>query len=71
MAAEADTQAAAHRWVRTWAHAWPVLDVDTIAAERLTLAGTTVLRFRDDGLVVDQCDYWNEVDRREAPYPGW
>lgn len=39
--------------------------------ERLTLAGTTVLSFGDDGLVVDHRDYWNEVDRRETPYPGW
>ncbi len=38
---------------------------------RLTLAGTTRLRFRDDGLVVDHRDYWNEVDRREPPYAGW
>jgi hypothetical protein len=38
---------------------------------RLTLAGTSLLRFRADGLVVDQRDYWNEVDRREPPYAGW
>jgi hypothetical protein len=36
-----------------------------------TLAGTTVLRFDADGLVLDQRDYWNEVDRREPPYAGW
>ena len=37
----------------------------------LTLAGVTVLRFRDDGKVVDHRDYWNRVDRREPPYAGW
>jgi SnoaL-like domain len=37
----------------------------------LTLAGTTVLGFGADGLVVDHRDYWNEVDRREPPYAGW
>ena len=37
----------------------------------LTLAGTTVLSFDADGLVVDQRDYWNEVERRAPPYAGW
>ena len=41
------------------------------AGEPITLAGVTVLRFDPDGLVVDQRDYWNEVDRREPPYAGW
>lgn len=59
----------------------PVVDGDRAAVEwwatwlesgtRLTMAGTTVLRFGDDGLVVDHRDYWNEVDRREPPYRGW
>ena len=39
--------------------------------DQLTLAGVTVLRFDDDGKVVDHRDYWNEVDRREPPYDGW
>jgi hypothetical protein len=39
--------------------------------ERLTLAGTTVLCFREDGLVVGHRDYWNQVERREIPYDGW
>jgi ketosteroid isomerase-like protein len=38
---------------------------------RLTLAGTTVLRFDGSGEVVDHRDYWNEVERREPPYDGW
>jgi len=39
--------------------------------EPLTLAGTTVLRFDGDGKVIDHRDYWNQVERREPPYPGW
>jgi len=52
---------AAVEWWATWLE----------EGERLTLAGTTLLRFNDDGLVVDHRDYWNEVERRQAPYPGW
>jgi hypothetical protein len=37
----------------------------------LTLAGTTVLRFDESGQVIDQRDYWNEVERRDPPYDGW
>jgi ketosteroid isomerase-like protein len=37
----------------------------------VTLAGTTMLRFDADGLVVDHRDYWNSVDRRELPFQGW
>ena len=37
----------------------------------LTLARTTLLRFDAGGKVLDQRDYWNEVERREAPYDGW
>jgi ketosteroid isomerase-like protein len=125
---------AARRWKETWERAWPVRDVDAIAAlysedavyralafrepdrglagvrryleenfaaeeeiecwfgepvvegdraavewwgswveegRTLTLAGTTVLRFDDSGRVIDQRDYWNEVERRDPPYDGW
>ena len=37
----------------------------------ITLAGTTILRFDPDGLVIDHRDYWNSVDRREPPFDGW
>ena len=37
----------------------------------LTLAGATVLRFDDQGLVVDHVDYWVEADGRRAPFGGW
>ena len=52
---------AAVEWWGTWIE----------RGERLTLAGATLLRFGDDGKVVDQRDYWNEVERREPPYAGW
>jgi predicted SnoaL-like aldol condensation-catalyzing enzyme len=52
---------AAVEWWATW----------TENGERLTLAGTTMLRFDGGGRVVDHRDYWNQVDRREAPYDGW
>ena len=39
--------------------------------QRLTLAGTTVLRFDRNGQVVDHRDYWNQVERREPPFEGW
>jgi hypothetical protein len=52
---------AAVEWWATWLE----------GERRLTLAGTTVLRFDAEGLVVDHRDYWNEVDRREEAYEGW
>jgi ketosteroid isomerase-like protein len=52
---------AAVEWWGTWVE----------RGERLTLAGATLLRFGVDGKVVDQRDYWNEVERREPPYAGW
>jgi SnoaL-like domain len=38
---------------------------------RLTLAGTTMLRFDPVGQVIDHRDYWSQVDRREPPFEGW
>jgi hypothetical protein len=34
--------------------------------QELTFAGVTVLRFNDEGKVVDHRDYDNHVERREA-----
>ncbi len=34
-----------------------------------TLAGTSVLRFDADGLVVEQWDAWNQLDERREPHP--
>jgi ketosteroid isomerase-like protein len=39
--------------------------------EPLTMAGVTMLRFGDDGLIVDHRDYWNEFPGREPPYETW
>jgi hypothetical protein len=36
-----------------------------------TLAGTSVLRFDADGLVVEQRDTWNQADGRREPPDGW
>jgi hypothetical protein len=52
---------AAIEWWASW----------TEDGEEITLAGTTLLRFDEDGLVVDHRDYWNQHDGRRAPYPRW
>jgi ketosteroid isomerase-like protein len=52
---------AAVEWWATWIE----------NGERLTLAGATMLRFDDDGRVVDHRDYWNQVERGEPPFDGW
>jgi hypothetical protein len=39
--------------------------------ELITLAGATLLRFDDEGKVVDHRDYWNQASGRIDPYPGW
>ena len=123
-----DAAAAARRWAEVWAQAWPVADVDAIAAlyaadavfyshpfrdrqppeeyvswafgdqasaecrfgkpvaagdraavdwwaviadrdgSEQTVAGTSLLRFGDDGLVVEQRDAWADAaGRRELP----
>jgi len=36
-----------------------------------TLAGTSVLRFDTDGLVVEQWDTWNLAPERRQPPTGW
>ena len=36
-----------------------------------TLAGTSVLRFDDDGLVAEQWDTWNQLDERRDPPTTW
>ena len=37
----------------------------------ITLAGVTMLRFDDEGKVVDHRDYWNQGEGRIEPYAGW
>jgi glycine/D-amino acid oxidase-like deaminating enzyme len=59
----------------------PVVDADRAAIEwwaavtengvETTLAGTSVLRFDEDGLVVEQRDTWNQADGRREPPDSW
>ncbi len=37
----------------------------------LTLSGTTILRFDDEGLVIDHVDYWVESAGRRLPFSQW
>jgi SnoaL-like domain len=52
---------AAVEWWASW----------TEEGRALTMAGVTLLSFDEEGFVLDQRDYWNDVDGRRAPYPGW
>ena len=36
-----------------------------------TLAGSSHLRFDGNGLVVEECGYWNAEDGRVRPFAGW
>ena len=64
-------------------HVWmsePIVDGDRAAISwwaslredgaDATLAGTSVLRFDGDGLVIEQWDAWNQLAQRREP-PGW
>jgi ketosteroid isomerase-like protein len=48
---------------------WAVLV--TPDGEEETLAGCSMLRFDDDGLVVESRDYWHMEPGRRDPPPGW
>ena len=39
--------------------------------EEQTIAGCSVLRFDDEGLVVESRDYWHTEPGRREPPPGW
>jgi len=39
--------------------------------QELTFAGVTVLRFDEQGKVVEHRDYDDHVERRESPYAEW
>ncbi len=43
----------------------------TPGGEEQTLAGCSILRFDDEGLVVESRDYWHLEPGRRAPSPGW
>ena len=66
--------------VRAW-FGEPVVEGDRAAVswwatlnesgERITLAGTSVLRFDADGLATDQWDAWNQASGWHEPPAGW
>ena len=39
--------------------------------ELVSLAGTSLLRFDDEGRVVEQHDYWGSAPGRTPPWTGW
>jgi ketosteroid isomerase-like protein len=39
--------------------------------EDLTLAGVSLLRFDNAGLVAEEHGYWNEQPGRQEPFEGW
>jgi ketosteroid isomerase-like protein len=60
-----DAQAAARAWVEAWERAWPVGDVDAVAA---LYSDDALLRFDADGVVVEQRDVWAlGPGRRDLP----
>jgi predicted SnoaL-like aldol condensation-catalyzing enzyme len=52
---------AAVEWWASW----------TEHGQELTFAGVTVLRFDEEGNVVEHRDYDNHVEGRESPYAEW
>jgi predicted SnoaL-like aldol condensation-catalyzing enzyme len=54
-------QSAAVQWWASWIE----------GAQPLTMAGVTILRFDDEGKVVEHRDYWNQTGGRTPPYAGW
>ena len=38
---------------------------------QISLAGTSILRFGEDGRVVEQTDYFGQADGRVPPFAGW
>ena len=59
--ASGDDDRASVEWWASW----------TEDGQELTFAGVTVLRFDEEGKVVDHRDYHNQAERREPPYAGW
>ena len=59
----------------------PIVDADRAAIEwwavttengkEISLAGTSCVRFDEDGRVVEQRDYWGEAPGRTPPWPDW
>jgi len=59
----------------------PVVEGDRAAIEwwavvvengkQVSLAGTSILRFDEQGGTVEQTDYWGTTDGRATPWQGW
>ena len=56
-----DGDRAAVQWWASWIE----------AGDEVTIVGATVLRFDEDGLVVDHVDHWVETVGGREPYEGW
>ena len=39
--------------------------------KQISLAGTSIVRFDEDGLALKQTDYWGQADGRVPPFEGW
>jgi hypothetical protein len=37
----------------------------------ISLAGTSIIRFDEDGRAIEQNDYWGQAEGRTPPFPGW
>jgi len=42
-----------------------------VEGEPHSFVGTAWLRFNDDGIVIEENDYWHSVPRRVEPWSGW
>ncbi len=61
----ADPVTEGHRAVVEWRA------VITYRGKEQTLAGASLIRFDDNGLVREQRDYWHMEDGRKPAAPGW
>jgi hypothetical protein len=39
--------------------------------KQVSLAGTSIVRFGEDGRAIEQSDYWGQADGRISPWQGW
>ena len=39
--------------------------------KQLSLAGTSIVTFDENGRAVEQIDYWGQAEGRVPPFPGW
>jgi hypothetical protein len=48
---------------------WWAVIIDN--GKEVSLAGTSVLRFDENGRTIEQTDYWGNADGRIPPWGGW